>query len=36
MTQLGIIYILLIIAGIFIYLWIRSNKHLKDKSSPAK
>ncbi len=32
MTQLGIIYILLIVAGVFIYFWTRSNKHLKDKS----
>lgn len=35
MTQLRIIYLLLIVAGIFIFFWIKNNKHLKDKGSPG-
>lgn len=36
MTQLGIVYIVMLIALIGVYFWIKSNKHLKDKSFPAK
>ncbi len=33
MTQLGIIYIVIIVACILVYFWIKTNKHLKDKAT---
>lgn len=36
MTQLGIVYIVMLIALIGMYFWIKSNKHLKDKGSPGR